>query len=76
MSGWGTGRRENYTVQYIHTFHGSISVSYRQQYEKEVINTEDIQIYSVKYYKHFTKAVLLIIFTYKKCIYTVSGVCM
>jgi len=62
MSEWGTGRRENYTVQYIHTyihtFHGSISVSYRQQYVEEVINTQDIQIYSVKYYKHFTKTIL------------------
>jgi len=48
------------------TIHGSISVSYRQQYEEEVINTQDIQIYSVKYYKHFTKAVLLIIITNKK----------
>ena len=76
MSGWGTGRRENYTVQYIHTFHRFISVSYRQQDVEEVINTQDIQIYSAKYYKHFTKAVLLIIFTNKKSIYRVSGVCM
>ena len=59
----------------IHTFHGSISVSYRQQDVEEVINTQDIQIYSVKYYKHFTKAVLLMIFTNNKSIYRVSGVC-
>jgi len=33
---------------------------------EQVINTQDIQIYSVKYRKHFTKAVLYIIFTHKK----------
>ena len=32
---------------------------------EQVINTQDIQIYSVKYHKHFTKAVLYIIFTHK-----------
>jgi hypothetical protein len=38
--------------------------------------TLNIQIYSVKYYKHFTKAVLYIIFTHKKFIYRVKGVCV
>jgi len=42
----------------MHTFHGPTSVSYRQQDVEEVINTQDIQIYSVKYYKHFTKTIL------------------
>jgi len=80
----GGGLEEEKTILYIHiymhtnihTFHGSISVSYRQQDVEEVINIQSIQIYSVKYYKHFTKAVLLIIFTNKKSIYRVSGVCM
>jgi succinate dehydrogenase hydrophobic anchor subunit len=33
---------------------------------EKVVNTQDIQIYSVKYRKHFTKAVLYIIFTHKE----------
>jgi hypothetical protein len=33
---------------------------------EQVINTQDIQIYSVKYCKHFTKTELYIIFTHKK----------
>ena len=43
-----------YIHTYMHTFNGTISVSQRQQGVEQVINT-NIQIYSVKYYKHFTK---------------------
>ena len=60
-----------YVHTYTHTFYRSISVSWRQQDVEQVINTQNIQIYSVKYYKFFTKIVLQIMYTYKKLIYRI-----
>ena len=36
----------------------------------------NVQIYSAKYYKHFAKTVLQIIFTHKKLTYKVKNVCV
>jgi len=52
--------QDNLTT-WVYCHYPTIYIHEREQ----VINTQDIQIDSVKYHKHFTKAVLYIIFTHK-----------
>jgi hypothetical protein len=47
-----------YTHAHTHTSYRFISVSWRQQDVEQVVNTQNVQIYSVKCYKYFTKTTL------------------
>jgi len=64
-----------YMHAYIHILHGSISVSKTVGCGTSHEYT-NIQIYSIKYDKYFTKTILYIIFAHKKSIFRVKGVCM
>ena len=71
-----------YVCMYVCTFTGSISLSRRQQNVEQVIKIQNIQdmlsiqkYYSANYCKHLYM-VSCIIFTHKKLIYTIKGVCI